>query len=353
MKHFIYLRGLRSVSYSVFCVQEGQKKYYDPVFNKSVPFSSGQQVKRSIFDNILSSSDLKLSPTEFNFKFDGKMLKEGEALSECDPSYFDQLIGGYMRAVSGGAERTIKRRSPLSISAFRALHPLLSSLSSEDITFDRTSNAANNKVVIKDKSGKQLSDEEVTELLEGTDRSLSRKWVPDSNGSNNRFSGLFVYDIAIDLRTLFSVSTNKFEPEINSRTVEKLKSEGWQTGNNFLGECLTAPQSFQEQLIPLLVDGLLNWRVTSNQSRTFDLTETLAIGLSHNASKLSMSIRADLDFDQQRRAKPVIDSSVDSVQLFITPSANAYLEVESSSSNALDDAHETLCKMIRDGLKLD
>jgi hypothetical protein len=351
MNNFIYLRGLRSVSYSVFCVQEGQKKYYDPVFNRSVPFSSGQQVKRSIFDHILFSSDLEIAPTEFNFKVDGKMLKEGEALSECDPTYFDQLIGGYMRAVSGGAEKTIKRRSPLSISAFRALHPLLSSLSSEDITFDRTSNSAKNRVVIKDKSGKQLTDEEVTSLLQGTDRSLNRKWVPDSSGSNNRFSGLFVYDVAIDLRTLFSVSTNKFEPEVNPTTIEKLKLNGWESGSNFLGECLIAPKSLQDKLIPLLVDGLINWRVTSNQSRTFDLTETLAVGLSYNANKLSMSLRADLDFDQQRRAKPVIDSSVDSVQLFVTPSANAYLEVESSSSKALDDANETLCTMIKDGLK--
>lgn len=46
---FIYLRALRHVDYSVFCVADGQKTYFDPVFNQYVPFSSGQQVKT--FDN--------------------------------------------------------------------------------------------------------------------------------------------------------------------------------------------------------------------------------------------------------------------------------------------------------------
>ena len=54
MKPYIYLRGLRHVDLSVFCVESGQKSYWDPVFNVRVPFSSGQQVKRSILDTINS-----------------------------------------------------------------------------------------------------------------------------------------------------------------------------------------------------------------------------------------------------------------------------------------------------------
>ena len=52
MKPYIYLRGLRHVDLSVFCVESGQKVYWDPVFGTSVPYSSGQQVKRSILDSI-------------------------------------------------------------------------------------------------------------------------------------------------------------------------------------------------------------------------------------------------------------------------------------------------------------
>ena len=45
---FIYLRGLKHAAFTVFCVENGQKTYYDPQFNARVPYSSGQQVKRSI-----------------------------------------------------------------------------------------------------------------------------------------------------------------------------------------------------------------------------------------------------------------------------------------------------------------
>jgi hypothetical protein len=50
---FIYFRGLRHAEHTVFCVQEGQKTYYDSQFGKYVPYSSGQQVKRSTLDSIL------------------------------------------------------------------------------------------------------------------------------------------------------------------------------------------------------------------------------------------------------------------------------------------------------------
>lgn len=47
---FIYLRGLKHAAFTVFCVENGQKFYYDPQFNVRVPFSSGQQVKRSFLE---------------------------------------------------------------------------------------------------------------------------------------------------------------------------------------------------------------------------------------------------------------------------------------------------------------
>ena len=50
---FIYIRGLRHAEHTVFCVQEGQKTYYDSQFGKYVPYSSGQQVKRSALDSIV------------------------------------------------------------------------------------------------------------------------------------------------------------------------------------------------------------------------------------------------------------------------------------------------------------
>lgn len=38
---FIYLRGCKHAAFTVFCVEDGQKSYYDPQFNVKVPYSSG------------------------------------------------------------------------------------------------------------------------------------------------------------------------------------------------------------------------------------------------------------------------------------------------------------------------
>jgi hypothetical protein len=50
MNAYIYLRALKHAEHTVFCVEKGQKTYFDQQFNRFVAYSSGQQVKRSILD---------------------------------------------------------------------------------------------------------------------------------------------------------------------------------------------------------------------------------------------------------------------------------------------------------------
>lgn len=40
----------------MFCVEDGQKTYYDPQFGRNLPYSSGQQVKRSVLGNVDKNS---------------------------------------------------------------------------------------------------------------------------------------------------------------------------------------------------------------------------------------------------------------------------------------------------------
>ena len=134
--------------------------------------------------------------------------------------------------------KTLKRRSPLSISAMTPLHPLLASLPKENISFDRSDRPNVHKVVVRDASGKTLSTEEIENLLGGSDRSLLRKWIQD----NGRATGLFAYDVAIDLRRLFCVPTTGMEPEVTTETLDKLKQNGWTAGKNVFGNCLIMPK---------------------------------------------------------------------------------------------------------------
>ena len=337
---FIYLRGLKHAAFTVFCVENGQKFYYDPQFNVRVPFSSGQQVKRSVLEKLNDILGVQPSPTEFYFDVDKKgALKEGEVLSSCDPHYADQLLGGWMRTPKGGKEKAVKRRSPLSISAMTPLHPLLASLPKENISFDRSDRPNAHKVVVRDANGNVLTDEQVCDFLDGNDRSLYRKWIPD----NNRATGLFVYDIAIDLRRLFCVSTNQFEPEITADMVESLKADGWKVVNTAVGECLLMPKEQREQLVPAIADALLDWQITSNQARTFSLMETLAIAISDNANTLAAAIRAKLidDNESKPKARPIIDENAGAKTFIALPCAN-YIVTETESADALVRARKEL-----------
>ena len=337
---FIYLRGLKHAAFTVFCVENGQKFYYDPQFNVRVPFSSGQQVKRSVLEKLNDILGVQPSPTEFYFDVDKKgALKEGEVLSSCDPHYADQLLGGWMRTPKGGKEKAVKRRSPLSISAMTPLHPLLASLPKENISFDRSDRPNAHKVVVRDAHGNVLTDEQVCDFLDGNDRSLYRKWIPD----NNRATGLFVYDIAIDLRRLFCVSTNQFEPEITADMVESLKTDGWKVVNTAFGECLLMPKEQREQLVPAIADALLDWQITSNQARTFSLMETLAVAISDNANTLAAAIRAKLidDNESKPKARPIIDENAGAKTFIALPCAN-YIVTETESADALVRARQEL-----------
>lgn len=346
--NFIYLRGLKHAENTVFCVEKGQKSYYDPQFGSYVPYSSGQQVKRSILSALIEELGVEPAPTTFVFdvkdkaKGEGQELGEGEVLSICDPTYPDQLLGGWMRAVKEGKERTVKRRSPLSISSMHPLHPLLVSKSKENITFDRSDRPETHKIKVRDPQGNELSDEQIEALLAGSDRSLLRKWIPD----NYRATGLFVYDVAIDLRTLFCVSTNQYEPELSKEMIANLEEKGWVKSKNVFGECLVLPKEERDKVIPALAKALINWRITSNQARTFSLMETLAVAISNNANTLSGAIRAKLiDEGSKPMAKPIIDENA-GADVFITLPCASYIVTENESADALIEAEKKLIQLM-------
>ena len=340
MNAYIYLRALKHAEHTVFCVQDGQKTYYDPQFNRVVAYSSGQQVKRSILDSLTSNLNVQMAPITFNYNVNAKKeLENKEPWSPCDPSYVDQLLGGWMRAGDG---ITVKRRSPLSISAMRPIHPLLAGTEKENLTFDRSDKPDRHPVNVR-LGDKLMTNEEIDEFLATYNRTLPRRnWIPD----NVRTGGLFVYDIAIDLRTLFSVSTNQHEPELSKDKIEDLKAKGWVESENVFGKCLVLPKEEREKVIPALASALLNWRITSNQARTFSLMETLAVAISDNANKLAGAIRAKLIEDGEKpKAKPIIDETA-GADVFVALPCSNYMVTVNESADALDKAEQKLINLM-------
>lgn len=341
MNPFIYIRGLRHADHTVFCVQDGQKTYYDNIFNRIVAYSSGQQVKRSLLNDLTDRMNAEYAPITFNYEINKKnALENKEPWSPCDPSYVDQLLGGWMKAQSGSTP--LKRRSPLSISAMRPLHPLLAGTTKENLTFDRSNNPDYHPAQVR-RGDNLLTEEEILEYIKENNRTLPRRtWIPD----NVRTSGLFVFDIAIDLRTLFCVSTNQHEPELEPAKIENLKNDGWIESKNVFGKCLVLPQEKRNEIIPALAHSIIHWRITSNQARTFSPMETLAVVISQNANKIASAIRAKLDEDtEQPKAKPVLEE-VENANLFVSLSAGGYIQTHLESADALEKAEEKLVELL-------
>jgi len=351
---YIYLRGLRQVDHTVFCVADGQKTYRDPFTGRPMPYSSGQQVKRSIIDEMTSLLDEMRAPITFNFTLTKEVSKNptegvkttfgnGEPWSPCDPNFTDQLIGGWMRA--GKESAPVKRRSPLSISAMRPLHPSLTGLGEEAVTFDRSDHPEQHKIRVTDESGKEVSHEDFLNALQAANRNAPmRLWIP-SDKVGPRANGLFVYDIAIDLRTLFSVSINTFEPEVTQDMISQLKSNGWIESPD--GIRLICPKARREQIAPALANSLIYWRITSNQSRTYSPQNTLAVAISHNANRLGAAIRADLTEESEyKRAAPVVDDSIADVDVYVALTAKAYIREVTTTKDALEQAEKDLTAQI-------
>lgn len=344
MNPYIYLRALKRAEHTVFCVEDGQKTYFDAQFNRLLAYASGQQVKRSVLEALTDYLNVQMAPVTFNYEITAKNeLSQKEPWSPCDPQHIDQLVGGWMRAGDG---ITKKRRSPLSISAMRPLHPLLSGVEKENLTFDRSDRPDNHPVNVR-LAGKSelLSEEEIEAFLTKSHSTLTRRhWIPD----NKRTTGLFVYDIAVDMRTLFSVSLNQHDPEVDKEMIEKLRNAGWVESENVFGKCLVLPKAEREKVIPALAHALINWRITSNQARTFSLMETLAVAISDSANAQAGAIRAKLidDGTEKPKAKPIVDEKA-GAEVFVTLPCAAHVIVENESADALDAAVESLIKKMR------
>lgn len=341
---FIYVRGLKKVDHTVFGVNEGQKYYTDPQFGRKIAYSSGQQVKRSIIEGL----GLPFAAITFNWEIDRKENKasQKEPHSPCDPKFPDQLLGGYMKAETGAF--TVKRRSPLSISALRPLHPLLGGIEypTENISFDRTSYPEHHKVRVywlENQKRVELSDEELENWLTTNKRNLpNRAFIQNQT----RATGLYIYDVAIDLRRLFSVSTNKLEPELFPEIEKNLREQNWIESKNIFGKCLVCPKDKREEIIDRLSHSLINWRITSNQSRTFSLMETLAIAISDNANRIAFSIRGELKDEYERPTVNLVIDESSGAEIFLTPLISSIIPGFSGSVDALDKAENRLKEMM-------
>ncbi len=127
-----------------------------------------------------------------------------------------------------------------------------------------------------------------------------------------------------------------------------MRDKDWIESENIFGKCLVAPKSERERLIPALAEAIIDWTITSNQSRTFSLMETLAVAIGENANKIASSIRAKLSEDEDDKATPIIEEDLKGVDTFISTTASGYIRTKSESIEAMENAKEKLIEYMTD-----
>jgi hypothetical protein len=99
------------------------------------------------------------------------------------------------------------------------------------------------------------------------------------------------------------------------------------------------PKKYHEELAEAIAWGIVNWKITSNQSRTYDPMPTLSIAVSSRADEIVNAISSELYMnDGKEKAKIVIDENYPNTKIFSTNLLKGYVINSKTSNTAIDDA---------------
>jgi len=340
----INILGIKYVELGKFNVGEGgvSKGHYNPIFQKTIPHASGAQVKRNIVDDVLYNMSEPHSNCEIVYKMDGK---EDIAKMDPNPNNLETLLRGVMRTDLG-----LTQESPFSIGALVPLHPLLSNFFKNKGAFDRRK-TENSKITIKIPSNSSNEDDSFLdatsqEAIDKIDNSILSKLKAQKYLDEEKLvTGIFKYNIEIDLENLFSYSILSYRKEINNEIEEELLASGWIY--NSKKTKIVLPKNRRDEIIPAIAESIIHWKINSNQSRNYSPLDTFAIAISHKAYEVGEAITAELEGDYgDLSARVSLDNSKQN--LFTSKKVNSLVPDFHSSDYNLEKAKEFLIKLMCD-----
>jgi len=346
MENFIHIRGLKFVEHTVFCVSEnGQKTFFDPIHQKTCALSSGQQVKRSIMTAVASEIRQSMPVVTFTKKVTinkegNKTIGEGHIIIEPDIKNSYHLMGGFWKSVVNEKGDPLSRRSPLKISGMTPIHPLLATVYKENISYNRK-NTENTFVKFIYDDNQEVPKEELDEILKEVGKKMTDYSPTQFIRDQKRTSGLFKFDIEIDLRKLFTINLSETDPEIYPEDIEHLKENGWKEIQYDFGKALVAPKEIRDKIGRAVAKGIMKWKIDTNQSTTYSPMETMAMIISNDASHITSAIRGELIDDD--KAKLIVDDSIEKV--FCSDSLKAIIAYH-KKSNDIKDAENYIFEKI-------
>ena len=322
MKKNLYFRALYGVEQKVFNVGvNGVKTHWNPITNREYAYGSSANVKHNLKELFSDISSIVTPKTEFSkvakveggkisINEDGAGEQGGVSIAIDVENPICSIFGAWTSEVPEGAKYAkAALKSNIMVADMMPIHSLLQQLSkSEKGVF---CGDANSSIVLAvgSKKDKTLlkTPEEAAEFancsIEDAKKAFASVRPMNLYEDKRTATGLYKADFAIELDTFGKIKVADITSGLSDEKINELVSKGWRE-MEINGEKYLSPS--KEDLIKVweyLVDALLNWDFTSNNSLHGSVKEALRYSMSLNAQKLNQCTTATMYCDDEGKAK--------------------------------------------------
>lgn len=349
---------------------DGLKKFTDPLFGVTYGYGSAANVKHNnkmLFADNIGMMPLKKVFTKMLDVKDGQLCKsdKGEQSGvsvKIDLNNPNVIFGAWDNVTSKtGGKTDAKLKSAIRFSAFEPLHPLLirnnrakdgvnHGQRGYDEVYAEYTKKGNNKVTL-------VGAEEISGTtgctIEDAENWLNGQRLVNIYEPVETINGIYKTDITIETDRLYRFTKEELLDILTHEEIETLINEkGWRTIETLGTTYYMPPKEEVEKVYEALIDAILNWDFSSNNSLNGGIKQLLRVDVAfNNTNKWQYATYGTLLKDTEKpKAILTLHNDLDDVYSFTTPLLESvpYTCADTDkgvSVNALDEAKEKMLEL--------
>ena len=304
----LYFKTLYGVNQIVFNVGESGKvkANFDPVYGRKFAFGSSANVKHNLKEKFCELSGLETPEVQFKKKVQYKddTIKIGSKENDeqggvstfIDVNNFSPvpvIFGAWASDMKKGTKKYVKTamKSCIQVSDMRPVHPLLQKLSDPDtgvFVGDR-----NSSIVLAIDNDTLYTPEDALEFVKGKNGKITIDDVKElfNQRKMNLYedketaTGIYEETFAIEIETFGKVDLSSID--ISEEDKNTLKGKGWEEIEINKEKYLSPGKERLMELWTFLVDAMLSWDFSSNNSLHGNRKEPLRYSISMDGNKIA------------------------------------------------------------------
>lgn len=347
MKNLIF-KTLYGVQQATFNVGENSevKTHRDPFTGKLYAYASSANVKRNLKELFSELSGIDTPKTEFKKKGsvkNGQIVINAEGKGEQDgvsvfidqekPNLLSIIFGVWVSDVSENDQKYVKAalKSCIKVSDMMPVHPLLQYLGKSDVgVFVGDKNSSITIGVDNDGKKATLRTPEQAAELVGCSIDEAKQTFAEQRPLNmyrdkRTASGIYQETFAVEIENFGKIKLSSYP--ISQKAIDSLLENGWRIVTINGEEYLSPSREVLLSLWKYLVEAMIGWDFSSNNSLHGNVKQPLRYSVSMNANKIDACNTARLETNDngEQVAKLALRDHKD-VQNFNTPMLERYVD---------------------------